>query len=242
MGFSLNFYLSFGALLVGIVGGVYFLIQWLTYSFFKPALFWGIGMLCLFIFQIPTVLANIGFKFTLTEFNPFFFFAVSVSFVGVIAVYFGIISLMAHVTRKLYMAFSVWLVVALAFFSYFFVNSMQFTNHFPAIALMLLFFLPVNILSFIQIFRLRKYDSVSHSGACEKGLVMLAWSLLCSIGRNIIIMWGFIVYPSSFWFLALQSQILFWLQLGGAAFFIIGFILMRRTILSHSPLPFLKNR
>lgn len=156
MPLGLNFFLSLGSLLIGILGGAYFFFEWRNHRAHITALFWAIGLFCLFLFQIPTILFNKGVHFALTQFGLFFSIAVPVSFLSLIAIYCGIVSLRKPVPKRAYFLFSLWFAASLVFFNYFFYINQTFTSRLPLYALILLFFMPMHFLNLWALFTVTK--------------------------------------------------------------------------------------
>ncbi|MBU6500227.1 MAG: hypothetical protein KGJ89_00110 [Patescibacteria group bacterium] len=232
MGLSLNFYLSATALLAGIGGGIYFLTEWLWHNrTYKFLLFWAIGLFCLFIFQIPTILTNAGRHLVLTDFNKFFSIIIPISFLALVSIYLGILSLVKPVRKKVYISFTIWIIASLAYFGFYFWENNVFTSRIPLYGMIILFFLPIHILNLIAVSRLWAITASGKSVSYKTGLIFIVFALFCGLARNALFLYGFSVYPPAFWYLALQYPELFWLQILGIIGVLTGFLLIHKTCL-----------
>jgi hypothetical protein len=229
MHLGLSCALSLGALLIGILGGLYFFCEWLRHKH-ASAFFWALGLFCLFLFQIPAILGDAGVRFVLTQFNLFFAVSFPISFFGLIMIYFGILSLTEPFPRNAYLVFSVWFSASLLFFTKYFFLNQTVTSHWPLYGAILLFFLPVHILNLWALFSFSIANQCPRNCPYMLGITALTLSLLCGIGRNIVLLKWFATYPPAFWFLALQPEILFWLQISGSVLLLAGFLLLHRYL------------
>src|SRR3989344_5511196 len=94
---NLIFYFSLAALLVSVGGGIYFLVWWVKSGGRYPLLFyWAYGLAFLLLFKIPNILANAQVGFVQTDFYPFFFVTLLMSFLA----YFAFIRGFAYFARK----------------------------------------------------------------------------------------------------------------------------------------------
>jgi hypothetical protein len=228
--FNADFYLSLLALATGIGGGIYFLSEWVRHGRkYRFLLFWAVALFCLFLFQIPSIFFNGHAGGIVTNFNLFFSVTLPISFLGLVAEYLGILSLARPIGTKTYLLFFAWLLAGALYFASYFAPGRTFTSHLPLYGAIVLFFLPIHFLNLWALYVLHRGTRQIRSAVYSLGLGALLISFLSGLGRNIVFLRGFAIYPASFWFLALQSEWLFLLQLSGTLFLLVGFVLIHRN-------------
>ena len=88
--------ISSSALVLGIIVSIYFVIWWWQHRDGRHALsllYWAIALFLFYWFQVPAILAGFGRVVTVTDFNLFFTLTFPITFVALILVYVGILSI-----------------------------------------------------------------------------------------------------------------------------------------------------
>ena len=230
MSFSPNFFLSLGAVATAVLGGIYFLKEWRMHRGLKTALFWAMGFFGIFLFQVPTILFNARVDFALSRFGLFFSLALPVSFLSLICVYCGIVSLTRNIRKIEYVMFGLWLAACLAFFNYYFYQHQAFTTHAPLYAMILIFFLPIHLANLWALSAFHATNRFEKDARYDLGIIALLLGGACGIARNMLFLYGFESHAPQFWFLALQPESLFWFQMLGTAFFLFGFYFIHQKM------------
>jgi len=225
------FYFSLVTLVLGVVGAIYLLVEWLYHRRERKfALYWSIGLFLLYWFQIPAILSHASQSFTLTDFNLFFSFAFPASFIGILLIYSGILSVTRAPSQKRNMALVIWAVIASTLFSFYFANQHIITSHTSSYILIFLFFVPLQVLILFELWRWYKKDDLLKTGAGYFGIAILASSFFIRFFLSFFALDKILKYPPSFWFVAIaNSSTLFVLQVLATLLLLVGFFFVHQS-------------
>ena len=220
------------ALLFGIIVSIYLLVVWFHHGR-RPhfLLFWAIALFLFFWFQVPVILNNFGKVITVTDFNLFFALTFPITFLALVLIYTGAVQVTGlYLSNKSKKLFTIWVVVAVAFFSYHFIAQKGIiqTYSLPLVG-NLLFYIPIRSLIISKLFAwLFLYDGKKPTGALLGGLFIIAESTI-GIVRNVLVVKNVLTYPPEFWYIVLSGlKIFFVLQTTSVILLAAGFFLLHR--------------
>lgn len=228
-----TFYLSLAVLVIGILGGLYLFLEWLRHGRqHKFPLLWGNGLLLLYWFQIPFILVNAGVRFTITDFNFFYAFALPTTFGGLVLVYLGILSVLQPPnSKKIKFWLSLWFVACILFFFYYFVIKGGIITDYSSVFIVnLLFFVPARLLILFALWEWLRLQSWEKTKMTIMGIVlMISWAIM-GIAGNVFAVKRLLAYPPQFWFIALlEFKPMFLLQAISLLLLVLGFIFVHRN-------------
>ncbi len=225
------FYFSLATLVLGVVGALYLLLEWIHHRRERKfALYWSIGLFLLFWFQIPAILSFANQSFMLTDFNLFFSFAFPTAFIGSLLIYAGILSVTRNPSPRRKIAFILWVAIATILFFFYFANRNTIMNYSSTFIFILGFFLPLHILSLRELWRWRKIDNFSGVRIASFGIWILITSFIIRVFQNVFALDRLLKYPPEFWFVAIaDSSTLFILQALATLLLLAGFFLVHQS-------------
>lgn len=227
------FYFSITTLIVGTLGSLYLLYEWLKHKRrHKFYVFWSVGLFILYLFQIPFILVNSGFHLTVTDFNAFYSVAFPLTFLGLILIYLGIRSVSPPRNPKrlkLYLFF--WFVLSLLVFSFYFIVRSGYVEDYTIQFLVIfLFFIPTYFLNLFALSRWFKRKDLHKTKLASFGIIIMMLGIFSGLLQAIIAIPKILAYPPQFWFLALtEFKLLFFLQSLGVLLLLFGFLLVHRN-------------
>lgn len=224
---SLSFLIVFG---LGLLTGLAFFIDWL---FGRPArmfmLPWAFGLLLLHWLQLPVVLASSGFLVYVSDLNNFITFTFPLSFIGLVLIYAGMMSIAPPQHRHTFDAFII-LELAIALLVYLvslITNSGAQSNFVLVIVTNLLFFIPMRLLLLLSAWQWhQKLDAKVHTG--HVGLLFLMGWAVAGVLNHALLLPRLLVYPQQFWFVAYASyQLLYFMEVVSVPILLIALLLLR---------------
>jgi|GEM_PF-4181758 len=232
-----EFFLSSGGLLLGTLGSVYFLMEYLRHRReSKFLLYWAIGLLLLFWFRIPIILLNAGVRFYFSGFHAFLAAAFPLALVGLIFLLAGVNSVHPFINkRKVSIFLILWLILALAFFAALFLGPFPLVkSNFSVLVVNLLLFAPVRLFLLYAIVRwlINWWRSIDAFGRI--GIVMLVFGTSLGALQHFIVLPRLLVIPTEFWFIAIGSfDVNFIVEIFSMMFLLLGAFLAHRDILDR---------
>lgn len=232
------FVFSLTVLTLGVVIGLYLLLEWFRHGRqYKFPLYWAIGLFLFYWFQIPFILANAGVRFTVTDFNLFYALTLPTIFGGLMLIYLGILSILQPPNaKKIKFWLSVWFVACILFFFYYLViKGGVIDNHSSVFVVNLLFFVPARLLILFALFKWLRLQSWQKTKATILGIVlMISWAVM-GIAGNVFAIKRLLAYPPQFWFIALtEFKLMFLLQSVSMLLLIIGFLFVHKNCFRNS--------
>lgn len=240
---SVLFQVFLATLLFGVIGGIYFLREWITHDHkYRFLLFWAAGLFIMYWFRIPSILAHAGVRFTVTSFDWFFVLSFSMYYLGPLLMFMGIgaVAPLARQERLTRWAW-IWFALLVVFFLLHFFGPSMIGRYLPMWISTLFFFLPMQLLLFGSTWKwgCRKDRNRSTRGAVGLLFIMTAPAFL--VVCSLLYLTDLLAYPPSFWFVAVtQSPFVPILQSISTAFFVLGFMLAHKDYLTsqeRNPLP-----
>lgn len=227
------FIFSIAVLTLGVVIGLYLLLEWFRHGRrYKFPLYWAIGLFLFYWFQIPYILANAGVRFTVTDFNLFYALTLPTIFGGLMLIYLGILSILQPPNiKKIKFWLSLWLAACFLFFFYYFViKGGVIDNHSSVFVVNLLFFVPARLLILFALWRWLRRQSWQKTKMTIFGIaLMMGWAVM-GIAGNVLAIKRLLAYPPQFWFIALaEFQLIFILQSTSMFLLILGFLLVHKN-------------
>jgi len=234
---SPEFYLSLLALVLGAAGSLYLFIEWLVHKRkHQFLLLWSIGLLLQYLFQIPVILFNLGKGFILTDFNAFFSLTLSLSFLGLLLVYLGILYAIGR-ARKTHIHLVVWFALIAILYSFVFYDYRIFTSDTPMLITAFLFYIPLYVLILYALWKWYRKDDWIKTRITTVGIIMLAIATVIGIVKSFVFLWGGLVYPPSFWFVPSSSScFVFVSQSLEVISFVLGFLFVHKNCFKNSKL------
>lgn len=218
------------ALALGTAGSLCLFIEWLVHKRkYQFLLLWSIGLLLQYLFQIPAILSNLGKRFTLTDFNPFFSLTLSLSFLGLILIYLGILYAVGR-AWKTCMHLVIWFASIAILYSFMFYNHRIFTSDIPTFITSFLFYFPLYALILHALWKwYRKHDWIK-TGLTTVGIVMLAIAAVIGIVKGLVFLREGLAYPPYFWFVpSSSSRFVFVSQSLEVISFVLGFLFVHKN-------------
>lgn len=203
------FILSLVSLLFGFGSSVFFLWRWWAdrprNSF---VLVVSVGILLLYLFQIPFVLANGGVHFVQARFNPFFVVAFLSNFVGMVLVYCGlVVALGKPKPSRLWWTLGLWYGACLVNFVFDLFISRSVALERPGMVLAaILFFIPIRLAIFTAMTVVWTKSCISLNRNVFAGALLVQVSILCNVLNYIFTMKKILYYPRDFWFVAIVGS------------------------------------
>lgn len=215
---------------LGLLAGLLFFLDWLigrpARMFLLP---WAFGLLVLQWLQLPAILASSGSTVLVTTLNTFIAFAFPLSFIGLVLLYAGMMSIAPPQHRHTFDALIILeLAVALVvYLAALFTTGAAQSNFVLVIVTNLLFFLPIRLLILLSAWqwrqRLDPSVRVGHLGL----LLLMGWSL-AGILNHALLLPRLIAYPQEFWFVAyVNYQLLYFLEAVSIPMLVMGLLLLR---------------
>ncbi len=224
------FYLSLLVIATSFFGSLYFFIEWLRHGRQQRfALFWSLGLLSAYLFQIPILLANYGLRFFLGDFSLFFAITFFAAFIGNLLIYEGVLFATRSHACKSYP----YLVPALSLsvlFSAFYAwgKDSAMTSFVPLINIIVLF-LPLFVLTMIKLRRWYGDPSLFKTRLGKWGIGILVAAFCVKILQSLFIVFQFLSFSTAFWFLALaDSPVIFFSQILSTLMLLVGFLFMHK--------------
>ncbi len=230
-----EFYLSLLALVLGTAGSVYLFIEWIVHKRkYQFLLLWSIGLLLQYLFQIPAILSNLGKGFILTDFNAFFSLTLSLSFLGLLLIYLGILYAIGR-ARKTHRRLVIWFGIIAILYSFMFYDHRIFTSDTPTLITAFLFYLPLYGLILHALWKWHRQQDWIKTRLTTVGILMLAIAAAIGIVKSYVFLWGGLAYPPAFWFIpSSSSQPMFVLQSLEIISFVLGFLCVHRNCFKNS--------
>ncbi len=191
-----EFYVSFSALLVPIIGAIYFFTKYFQTG--KPAfIWWALGMGSLMLFKVPNILFNAGVEIIQSEWYPYFFITLLAYIFSYFALTKGLASISGHAHIVLPRLF-----FSVLFFGAIFFGLVFLTNSgFPVWVGHVLFFIPAQLFLLHELRRGTK-SKWSFGFICTAlGVVALLITSMLYIFVQV-----FNPYPHDFWYIAVISS------------------------------------
>lgn len=226
-----SFLLSASVLLFAVVTAVYFFQEWYAHHKHHPFfLYWGIGVLLLYLLQVPLTAANFGVRLNLAQFSGYFALTIPLSFAGLLFIYVGVRQASGYqLTHWQHLGVLLWFVASMLVFGYFFVLKRgELTNHLVFYLSIFAFFLPLYVLELTA--TLRWLVALRRCSVCAgAGVAVLMVSGLVGIVARGMLFWRILAYPPRLWFFAANFPALFFMRLAGLALLLTSFILIHRS-------------
>lgn len=230
-----EFYLSLLALVLGTAGSLYLFIEWLAHRReYRFLLLWSIGLLLQYLFQIPAILSNLGKGFILTDFNAFFSLTLSLSFLGLLLIYIGILYAIGR-ARKTHMYLVIWFGIIAILYSFMFYGHRIFTSDAPTLITAFLFYLPLYALILHALWKWHRKQDWIKTRLTSVGIAILATAAAIGIVKSFVFLWGGLAYPPAFWFVpSASSQFVFISQSLEIISFVLGFLFVHKNCFKNS--------
>ena len=224
-----SFYLSLATLVVGILGGVYLFVDWLRHRRYDFSLFWSLSLFLHYWFQMPTILANLGIRFTLTDYNLFYLVAFPVVFLALILLYIGVLSIFHAVQRKTYLLLALWFFLSVIIPTVYFGRDIQVASYLPTLATLFLFIFPIQILILVMLWKWFQGKDHLHSRASKIGVSVMIAAMFMAVIQSFLALRAILIYPPQFWFIAItEANVLFVLQSINTLLLLAGFLLAHK--------------
>jgi len=229
-------YFSLAPLIIGVLVSFYLFAEWLKHGRrYAFPIFWSLGLIILYLFQIPAIVSNAGLKIVLTDFNSFFSLAFPIAFFSYLLIYLGILSATKPTTyRKLYKYLLLWFALALAFYAFYFAGDKIFESRAPLYASILLFFLPLHLLTLFALLKWYRKQAWTKAWLVKSGIMLMAAATLTGVFRSLFVFKGISLYPPHLWFIVLSSKTIFVAQTIGLLLLVVGFIFVHRNCFKDS--------
>ncbi|MDE2226367.1 MAG: hypothetical protein KGJ89_00180 [Patescibacteria group bacterium] len=223
---GIDFALSASVLAIGVIACFFFFIEWLKHKHHKFLLYWSLGFLGIYWFQIPAILFHAGASFTLSDFNLFYSISFPLAFIGLVAIYKGIrsVGFLKPGWIKNYHLW-IWMILSLAVFgTYVYLFGSAPDNYVIEFLVVFLFFLPVYFLNMYGLIQWKRDWKAVATKTINAGIVLMFVGLLIGLSENFLALRQILMYPPQFWFLAVaSSRVMYLLQSVGMVFMITGF-------------------
>ncbi len=222
----LEYYITLGTVVFGILGGIFFLFDWFRHKRRHPfLLLWAIGFFLLFGFQVPMIKGNEGAELTLTDFNNFFAIMFPLSMLALVLIYAGLESVRGVFSRrKKWFAFLFIAAATAAFEADFLLNAGVLQNYIFMFATLFIFHAPIEFLIARSAWRLRNGTEISRAGAA-----IMAMGGIFGMAQDFLVAYKVWTYPPAFWFTALmQFTLLHTVQILSVLCLLVGAILVHR--------------
>ncbi len=216
---------------VGTVGGLLFLLDWLhVRPLGKLLLYWSVGLLFLHWLQVPILIAASGTPVVVEDMDIFISLGYPLTLIGLLLVYLGVATaLPAAVLRRLHATIVIELSIAMAVYiiSLFTAHGVN-ADFLLLFVTNLLFFLPVRLLILFALWRWRRTVSPLQTRLHLGITFVMGWALF-GVVNHLLVIPKVLAYPPQFWFIALVNvQMLYVMDVMSTPLFLIGMLLLRQ--------------
>ena len=224
---------SLFSLTLAFLVSVLLFLSWIKHKKRRPRflIFWAIGLLLMYAFQIPIILSNLGMEITVTDFNSFFTLAFPITFLSLILIYLGVVEVSKQrIKTRAKVVMSLWFLSSIIFFTYhFIVRGGIIETHSLTVVGNLVFYLPIRVLIIATLLRWF-VKSTSKTLLLYLGTFGVILESLLGLFRNLLFLKNILVYPPEYWYLALSGLKVFFLtQILGIISIAIGFFFLYRV-------------
>lgn len=182
-------------------------------------------------FQVPAILTGLGKTITVTGFNLFFTLTFPITFLALAMFYLGILLISGKkLSARKEIFFLVWFAAATLFFAYFFITrGGVIDTYIMPLAGNILLYLPIRLLIIFAAIRLLFHAEI-RSVCGIIGVAGVAGESILGLMRNLFVVKTVLVYPSSFWYVALSnSRFFFVTQAASIIFLAVGFYFLHKA-------------
>lgn len=215
---------------LGLFVGLAFFIDWLigrpARMFLLP---WAFGLFLLHWLQLPAILASSGSLVYVPDVNVFITFAFPLSFIGLVLIYAGMMSIAPPQHRHTYDALIILElgIALLVYLASLLTTSGAQSNFVLIIITNLLFFLPMRLLILLSAWQWhQRLDPAVRAG--HIGLLFLMGWAAASILNHALLLPRLLAYPQEFWFVAyVNYQLLYFMEAISIPMLLLGLLLLR---------------
>lgn len=230
-------YITILTLVSGFLGGLFLLIEWLRHQrrhFFIFA--WACALFLLNWFQIPSILSELGITITYPDFNSLFLWSTQFNFLAYILIYFGIRSFSCNPIKKVssYLILSGWFFAGLVYYYLLYSGGRTIQSPWELIGGVLLFFIPIHILTLKLLFGTCLNKSQKYSKRSRFGIRLLILSSILTLSRLMFLIYCASIYPaSSILPLARANPFYINTQTFGIISLVLGFVLLHKELMTE---------
>lgn len=222
------FYFALVTFVAGIVSAIYFFTEWLRrgrHRFF--ILYWALGLLLLYWFQIPVIIGLAGKKIVYASFNQLFLVSTPMTLLGYLLIYLGIRSVaQLPLSKKSYTLLILWFIASIIFYVGQYWGATAPTRLW-LLAPIAFFFLPVQILNLHAIIAAYRRKELFVAASAKAGFIALSTQVFTALSRYSFFVYKVFVYPPEFAIVLIRfSAFYIFTQMLGILFLIIGFLLI----------------